>query len=81
MSNRKEGCHSIGKSLPCFARENLVRFEYTSVDNELPKFCGSQLELVGWLNIIESVFGYCHVTKEKKVKWASTCLKGRALDW
>ncbi|KAI8535594.1 hypothetical protein RHMOL_Rhmol10G0186200 [Rhododendron molle] len=71
---------------PHWRRANLVRFEYASVnnvDNELPKFCGNPLEFIGWLKTIESVFKYCYVTEEKKVKLVSTCLKGkgRALGW
>ena len=50
-------------------------------DNELPKFCGSLPEFVDWLNSIESIFEYYHVTEETKVKLVSSRLKGRASDW
>lgn len=85
-SDQKMDCTPLGNRYggPHWRRTYLVKFKYVPVndiDNELPMFCGNPLEFIGWLNTIESVFEYCHVIKEKKVKLVSTGLKGRASNF
>lgn len=57
-----------------WCRVNSIKFSYEwgrNITVELPKFCGFSQDFVDWLNSIECVFEYCHVTEEKKVNLVS----------